>query len=183
MDLLNNKILALMLQDINTGFHASQIAKSLKFNQKTVSNKLNNLKKEGLLTSQLIGKNKTFKIIKSTPFLLNIESEKTILFLRDNFKISQILEKLNLKDPHLIFGSYAKGLQKNTSDLDILIIGNYDNKRIEEVSKIFDIIINIKSVEKESFIKSIKNKDYLTNEIIKDHIIISGFEFFIEFFS
>ncbi|MDP4039143.1 MAG: nucleotidyltransferase domain-containing protein [Candidatus Pacearchaeota archaeon] len=35
----------------------------------------------------------------------------------------------------IIFGSYVKGLEKEGSDLDIFIVGSYNNDEIKRVSK------------------------------------------------
>ena len=76
----------------------------------------------------------------------------------------------------IIFGSYAKNLQKKDSDLDLLIIGNYNEKNIKELEKIYNLEINIKKYDLSIF----KKPDHLFNEVIKDHILIKGGEDFVE---
>ena len=109
---------------------------------------------------------------------MQIELHKSSEFLNKNFKIKEIINKLNITHPTLIFGSYAKETQKKDSDLDMLIVGEYNKNIVKKTSKFFDLEINVKSITSEDLIKAIKNKEILINEIIKDHIIINGFEFF-----
>ncbi len=78
----------------------------------------------------------------------------------------------------LIFGSYAKGLEKKDSDLDIFITGNYDKNEIRKISELYGIEINIKAYPRQIFEKEIK-KDMLIKEIVKDHIIFQDAEGFI----
>lgn len=180
------QIMNYCIRDLNKGYYASKIAKELKLNQKSVSNYLNELETTKILISILEGRNKVFyfnfkeKIFLSD-FLTIINIIKKINFLKRNRKIYEIVEKLNIEN-YLIFGSYAKGLEKPKSDLDILIIGNYDKNKIRELSLIYDIEINVKSLSEISFIKSLEKKEILIEEIVKDNIIIHNSEYFIKKF-
>ena len=89
--------------------------------------------------------------------------------------IKEIVEKIqkNIKGTAIIFGSYAKNIQKRGSDLDILIIGKCNEKEIDNISKIYKVEINLKIYPKLEF-------DILTKEVIKNHIIIKNTERFIE---
>jgi predicted nucleotidyltransferase len=78
----------------------------------------------------------------------------------------------------IIFGSYAKGIQKEDSDLDLFIVGAYDKKKIKNTGKKYGIDINIKSYPLQLFEKEIHN-DILLKEIKKDHILIKDAEGFV----
>lgn len=174
------------IRDLNNGYYASKIAKDLNLNQKSVSNYLNELEKENIFYSISEGRNKIFYFnFKNKSilfeFLLSFFSIKKINFLKKHFKIKEILEKLNLENS-LIFGSFAKSLEKENSDLDILVIGNYDSVLIKKISDLYEIEINVKSFSKSNFIKLLKQKDIFIKEIVKDNVIISGYEFFLKNF-
>ena len=183
MNLLN-KILTYCARDITKGYYASDIAKQLKLNQKTVSNHLNRLEKKQLLKSRTEGRNKLFSFnTKDTAFplfLISIETNKTLDFLKDHFKIKETIKKIDnmIQGNYLIFGSYAKGLEKKQSDLDLFIVGDYDDKKIRELSKLYGIEIQAQSIPKEEFIKAVQEHHIMINEIVKDHIIIRGIDFF-----
>lgn len=157
----------------------SYIAKQKKLNQKTVSNYLNRLEKEGILKSKNQGKNKLYflnlhnkEIIKK--FIIAAENLRTLQFYKKHPLVTEIAEKICplIKGTAVIFGSYAKGLEKNDSDIDILVIGQCNHNEIENISKMFKKEISLKVYPK-------FKKDILTTEAIKDHIIIKNAEKFV----
>ena len=94
--------------------------------------------------------------------------------MRKHPELSILFEEILQKTTEkliILFGSYAKGLNKADSDIDIYIETKSRNtkKIIEDIhSK-----INVK-------IGSFDIKSPLIREIIKDHIIIRGIEVFYE---
>ena len=168
------------LRDFYAGITGSFIAKKKKLNQKTVANYLNKLESEHILKSKIQGKNKLYflnfdntEIIKN--FIIIIEHLRTIAFYKKNILIKEISEKIQkyIKGEAIIFGSYAKNIQKINSDLDILIIGKCNEKEIYNISKTYKIEINLKIYPR-------LEKDILTKEVLKNHIAIKNTEQFIE---
>ena len=78
----------------------------------------------------------------------------------------------------VVFGSYAKGTQKEDSDLDLFIVGKYNEKEMRNTGKIYGIDINIKSYPLPLFEKEIYN-DILLKEIRENHILIKDREGFV----
>ena len=71
----------------------------------------------------------------------------------------------------ILFGSYAKFISKDDSDIDIYIDAT-DNKLKDKLRNIYDeLSIQIREFNKE---------DLLIKEIIKNHVIIQGGEAFYE---
>ena len=180
--LLNNQIQIFeeFLRDFKAGLTGSFIAKKKNLNQKTTASFLKKLEKETILRSKTEGKNKLYflnldnkEIVKN--FITAIEHLRTIRFYKNNILIKEIAEKTqkHIKGTAIIFGSYAKGIEKKDSDLDILIIGKCNEKEIYKISKIYKIEINLKIYPKLEL-------DILTKEVIKNHIIIKNAEQFIE---
>lgn len=179
--LLNNQIQIFeeFLRDFDVKLTGSFIAKKKNLNQKTVSNYLNKLEKESILRSKTQGKNKLYflnlgnkEIVKN--FIISVEHLRTINFYKKHILIKEIAEKIykHVKGTAIIFGSYAKNIQKQDSDLDVLIIGKCNEKEINYISKIYKIEISLKIYPK-------LEQDILTKEAIKDHIIIKNAEQFI----
>ena len=171
-DNLEMSIVELLLKGDN---HVRGIAKNLKESHSTVSRKLNSLKKENVIDSRREGKNKIFYLKKnllSKTYIQQAELYKLIKLLRNNQEFSIIFEEILKKtDEKLIvlFGSYAKGLAKKDSDIDIYIETKSRSvkKTVEEIhSK-----INVK-------IGTFDIKSPLIKEIIKDHVILRGIEVF-----
>jgi Nucleotidyltransferase domain. len=82
----------------------------------------------------------------------------------------EILEKTDEK-LIVLFGSYAKGLAKRDSDIDIYI--ETKSRNLKKVIESIHPKINVK-------IGTFDTKSPLIKEIIKDHIIIRGIEVFYE---
>ena len=167
-------IVELLLKKEN---HVRGIAQKLQESHSTVSRKLNNLKKESVVDSRKEGKNKIFFLKKNTishNYILQAELHKLRKLLRKHPELNIIFEEiLKTTDEKLVvlFGSYAKGLEKKDSDIDVYIETKSRNvkKYVEEIhSK-----INVK-------IGPFDTKSPLIKEIIKDHVIIKGVEEFYE---
>lgn len=178
--LLNNKLQMLQpfIRNINIEITASETAKKHKLNQKSTSLFYKELEKHNILKSRTQGKNKLYFLNKENiiiqNFLITIENLITINFYKKQIKLKHLAEKIlpKIKDTAIIFGSYAKNKQKTNSDIDILIVGDYD-KSIEEDAEILNLTLDIKHYKK-------MKKDTLIEEVKKDHIILKGFEDFIQ---
>jgi predicted nucleotidyltransferase len=173
---MNTKIFEEFLGDYSILLTGSFIAKKKKLNQKTTANYLYALEKEGIIKSKTQGKNKNYflnqdnkEIIKN--YILAVEHIRTLEFYKKNLVVKEISEKINehINGSALIFGSYAKGIQKKDSDLDILILGKCNEKEIEKISKTYNIELNLKIYPK-------LEKDLLIKEAVKNHIFIKSSE-------
>ena len=165
-------ILELLLKSDN---HVRGIAKKLDESHSTILRKLNNLKKENVIDSRKEGKNKIFYLKKnliSRSYILTTELHKLAKLLRKHPELSVIFEEILQKSDEkliILFGSYAKGLEKKDSDIDI-----YIETKSRNVKKVIEDIyskINVK-------IGTFDTKSPLIKEIIKEHIILRGIEVF-----
>ncbi len=168
------------LGDYSMRLTGSFIAKKKNLNQKTVSNYLGKLEKEGILKSKIEGKNKLYflnlgnkEIIRH--FIIAAEHLRTIKFYKKNLLIKEISEKIlpYIKGIAIIFGSYAKNLQEDDSDLDILVIGKANEREISKIADIYNKELNLKIYPR-------LKKDVLTIEALKNHIIIKNVEQLVE---
>ena len=112
----------------------------------------------------------------SEHYLCLAESYKKTVFLDKHFSLNRLSSALKTDGIALIFGSYAKGLEKKDSDLDLFIAGDYNKKEMEEYQKSTALEISIKHYPKDAF----DDPDILTKEVIKHHIIIEGQESFVK---
>ncbi|PIN93988.1 hypothetical protein COU54_00745 [Candidatus Pacearchaeota archaeon CG10_big_fil_rev_8_21_14_0_10_31_24] len=176
---INTWIFEEFLGDYSVLLTGSIIAKKKNLNQKTTANYLYALEKEGIIKSKTQGKNKNYflnldnkEIVKN--YILAVEHIRTLDFYKKNLIIKEISEKINehMTGSVIIFGSYAKGIQKKDSDLDILVIGKCNEKEIEKIGKTYNIEINLKIYPK-------LEKDILIKEAVKNHIFIKNPEIII----
>jgi predicted nucleotidyltransferase len=157
--------------------HLRGIAKELGESHSTILRKLNTLKNANVVDSKKQGKNKIFflkKNIVARSHIYEAELNKLIKLLKRHPKLGIIFEEILKKTNEkliMLFGSYAKGLEKEGSDIDIYIC-----TRKRDVKKIIEDI-NSKIMVKIGLFDA---KSLLIKEIIKDHIIIRGVEEFYE---
>ncbi|MBD3310726.1 hypothetical protein GF351_05915 [Candidatus Woesearchaeota archaeon] len=158
--------------------HLSEISRAIGTPHPTVRQWLNIMEKKGVLKKGFKGR--------LTLYSLNTENKSIINYLaiaEKNNLIKRCEQSLILKEltdfiqfelkentKALIFGSAAETFDK-AEDVDMIIIGKMDEKKITSISKHINKeihLINVSSLEKIS--RSLKE------EIIKKHLIISGDE-------
>ena len=158
---------------LKNDFHVRGIAKELVESHSTIYRRLNDLNEENVVDYREEGRNKVYFLKKNfvvRNYVLQTELHKLTKLLRQFPEFNVIFEDILKKtDEHLIllFGSYAKGTAKKNSDIDIYIqTKDRDVKReIEQISS----KINVK-------IGPFNKKSPLIREMIKNHVIIRGFE-------
>ncbi len=155
--------------------HIRGIAKRMGESHSTILRNLNTLKEADVVDFRRDGKNKIFFLkrnLVSRNYILQAELHKLTKLLGEHLKFNIIFDEILQKTDNeliILFGSYAKGLEKKNSDIDIYIETKSRNikKTIESVNS----KINVK-------IGTFDLNSPLIKEIIKNHIIIRGFEGF-----
>ncbi len=159
------------------------LVKKVKISQKNIALTLEELEKAGILSSKTRGNARHYSLNKNNPlirkYIILAEIENSLEFLKKHPKISQILSKIDSNQIICIFGSYSKGIETNDSDLDLLIVGQFDETRIKSIGEDYNLKISIKKCSETEFISSLKAKSPLLKEILENHVIISGYEEFV----
>ncbi|MBD3355448.1 ArsR family transcriptional regulator [Candidatus Woesearchaeota archaeon] len=167
-------IIELLIKEEN---HVRGIAKKLEESHSTILRKLNALKKDNVVDSEKEGKNRVFFLKKnliSRSYVYEAELNKLVKLLRKHPKLGVIFEEIIDKTDEkiiMLFGSYAKGLEKEISDIDIYI--DTKNRNVKKLVEGINSKIRVK-------IGSFDAKSLLIKEIIKNHIILRGIEEFYE---
>ena len=177
------RVLSLFTKNYEKEYYIREVEKLLEVSSRTALVTLAKLEKKGILESKTKGKIKNYSIKKSTismEFFLLTEQYKKIQFLEKNHLVKEVLEKADefMQGIVIIFGSYAKGIQKEDSDLDLFIVGTFDEKKIKEAGHKYGLDINIKSYPMNIFEKEIRD-DILLKEVIENHILIKDAEGFV----
>jgi uncharacterized protein len=178
------QVLSLFTNDFSRDYYVREVEKLLKISPRTAQLILEDLEDKGVLESKKRGKIKIFKLNPSDftkRYLVFVEQYKAIAFLEKKILIKEIIEKIT---PHIrgigvIFGSYVKELEKEGSDLDLFIAGNYDNDEIKKVSENLGVDVSVKCYPLKTFEKNI-TKDILLKEVLKNHVVFLNVEQFIQ---
>ncbi len=175
MEQLNYKmeILLELLRDKN---HIRGLAKLVKTNHMNIKRRVDELFENNVLDYKEEGKNKTYFIKNSEEARINVmiaEHYKLLKLLKKYPEIRSTIEKLEKTrvDIILIFGSYAKFIAKEDSDIDIFMKTN--KRKIKTDLEITDSKLSIKIGEYD------KNSP-LGKEIEKNHVILRGAEDYYE---
>ena len=178
------QVLALFTNDFSREYYIREVEKLLKISPRTSQLILEDLEDKGVIESKTKGKIRTFKLNPSAftkKYLVFVEQYKTIAFLEKKLLIKEIIEKItpHIKGIGIIFGSYVKRLEKEGSDLDIFVAGNYNKDEIKKVSKNLGIEVSVKCYPIKTFEKNL-TKDILLKEVLKNHIVFVNIEQFIQ---
>lgn len=158
--------------------HLRELSRKLKVNPMTLSRKIKELSDENVLDFKQEGKNKAY-------FLKKNSEAKSYVFMTEQYRLTKLLKEYPLlrnvfekiqKNKKIklavLFGSYAKGLAKKESDVDIYLEST-DNKLKHEL-ELLDSKLSIK-------IGKYNKDNFLIKEIEKNHVIIKGGEIFYEY--
>jgi predicted nucleotidyltransferase len=180
----NLQVLSLFTTGFDKQYYIREVQKLLKISPRTAQLILEDLEKKTVLESKKKGKIRVYEIKKSRiakEYLVLKELYKRIYFLESNLLIKEITEKItpHVKGIFIIFGSYAKGTQKEDSDLDVFITGSYNRNITNEISKLYGLKISVRNYPHNIFEKKIGDS-ILLKEIIDNHVIILGTEDFVD---
>ncbi len=140
---------------------------------------------DGLITVKPVGRSKTIALnvdnasIKSYLAVASEEERKD--FLEKQPMIKKIAFEINTKDAVVLFGSYAKGLQKSSSDIDIMVINASGRKDISfsKYELLFRVKINPLFVTVAEFRQMLKEKDEnVGRQALKYHVVLNNPERF-----
>ena len=177
------QVLTLFTNDFGREYYIREVERSLKISPRTAQLILEDLEDKGVIESKTKGKIKAYTLNPTEVakrYLVFAEQYKAISFLEKRPLIKEIIEKIT---PHIngigvIFGSYAKGLEKEGSDLDIFVAGDHTPDELKKVSRNLGIEISVKCYPLKTFGKNL-TKDILLREVLKNHVVFVNAEQFI----
>jgi predicted nucleotidyltransferase len=142
---------------------------------------------KGIVLTRPVGKAKVVSLNLANPLIkpyLTISSdEEKKEFLKNQPILSKIASELSTNDIVVLFGSYAKGIAADKSDIDILVINKTGNKSVSfyKYETLFSKNINPLYVTKGEFERMLKDKEEnVGKQALKNHIILNNPEGFWE---
>jgi len=167
------EVLLALLKEQN---HVRGIAKLLNVNHMLVSRKIKEPLSYNVVDYRQEGKNKVYfikKTIESRAYVFMAEHYKLVQLIYKYPDLRRCIDKIQ-KDKRIklaiLFGSFAKGLAKKQSDIDVFIESKGDIKRD---LALIDSRLSIKTGKYDKSNTMIK-------EIEKNHVVLKGIEVFYE---
>ena len=171
---ITKKVLNLFFLNEKESFYVNELAKLLREDPSNIYKKLLELKEEGILSDEFRGKERYFFLNIKYPFL---KEYKRIILKGLGFEriLKEKLSKLKDIDSVYIFGSYTKNKLSTESDIDVLIVGEFDTLKVQkvilEIQKSTGREINSIELTKKEFEKRKNEKDELLADIFSQKYI------------
>ncbi len=177
------KIVNYLGKHLGQAFTMNELSKLTKIPYATFYRTIQKMK--DLVKLQAVGKSKTVVLNTKNPAIkayLTISSEEEKKeFLQKQPIISKIASEFDTSDTVVLFGSYAKGTQREASDIDLLVINKNGKKSISfsKYEVLFRKKINPMFVTSSEFRKMLKEADEnVGKQALKDHIMLNNPESF-----
>lgn len=163
------KLLDVFLSSPNARFYVREIQRKTGEDIRNIHQELQNLEALGLLRSEVQGNQKYYSV--NRDFFLFPEL-KAIIFKTSGVQglLKEAINKLSGIEAAFIYGSYAKGEESESSDVDVLIIGRPDmtelNEMINELEEKLHREINYVSFDRDEFEKRKKESNAFIVEVL-----------------
>lgn len=171
---LREELLNLYFTNPNKKFYLRELERILGFSVGNIRRELIKLKKNGLFLTENKGNLTYYYLNKSFPLFQELKSiiSKTSGVPR---VLKESLKKIKGIEYAFIYGSFAKGEERERSDIDLFIIGKPDeSKLIDEANKLERRLqreINFTIYEKSDFKQKKKESNPFILELIKEQKI------------
>lgn len=168
------KLLKLFVLHPEKSFYVREIEKLIQEPIAAVRRELGYLEKAGFLRSRNEGNLKYFKVNKDFPIYPEL---RKIIYSTIGFGdyLKEKLHKFDSIDLAFIYGSVARGDESIESDIDLLLVGNADqrnfHKSISDIEKETGREINFTLMTKQEFDGRLKKKDTFLTRILKEEKI------------
>jgi predicted nucleotidyltransferase len=176
-------VLSLFAEGYNREYYIREISTLLPISHGTAQTILERLEKKLVLSSSLRGKTRVFGIRTgeiTVQYFILAEQYRKIAFIEEQPYVFEIMNKIDpfIEGITLLFGSYAKGTQTKDSDLDLVVAGTFNEKKISKIAEMYDMEVNVHAVAGDAFRKA-DPRDTLLIEAKKHHIAWKNPELFV----
>jgi predicted nucleotidyltransferase len=167
-------ILEGFLLNPDTEYHIRELARRIDATPIYVQKELKNLESLGILSSKKKGNMVLYKLQAKSPIVEDLKR----IFLKTESLGGEVLKDLDIKKIKfaLIFGSFAKGTETSTSDIDLLIIGDINEddilRSISKTERRIGREINFILWNEKEFLQKVRENIPLIREISKTPIIM-----------
>ncbi len=186
-DMITNNYYLVLEELEKKSTHPRELSRKTGLSHTQVGKILNYFYKQNVLEKTIIGKSIIYEIKKNVLslnylvickklkliHLSYIDKKMKVLFEEISSKLKDLSGKINCL---ILFGSYSKGFQKKSSDIDLFFVSNLNNKvvqnKMKEIEESFGIKINIKILDLDTFKKE-KNHP-LTLEVLEGIPLINS---------
>ena len=156
-------------------YHVRGLAVLIDEDPGNLSRELRKFEKEGLFISRIRGRAKFYSLNKNYPLYKNL---KEIIFKTEGVEgsLKNLIDRFPRISLAFIHGSYAKGTEKTSSDIDLVLVGAFSEpiltKAVRKLEAKLNREINFSAYTKSEFGKEKNNKGGFLNLILNERIIL-----------
>lgn len=174
------ELLLLFFTNPEEKYYLRQLEKILKISPGTLHREIKNLEESGIIKSEPLGNSIFYQANNESPLYNEI---KSIIFKTIGLEgsLKEIVNSVDGVEIAFIYGSFAKGAENARSDVDVLIIGEFNDRplidKIYELEKKTEREINYHTYTKKEWDDYKKKKDsFILGVIESSKIMLRGNE-------
>jgi len=172
---LRSKLLSYFFTNPDKAFYVRELGVILNLDPGNLSRELRKLEQEGIFISHTKGPVKVYSLDKKYPLFNDL---KNIIFKTEGAEgsLRQLVSEYSGIALAFIYGSYAKGKERGSSDIDIVVVGSFPRdeftRKLRALESRLNREANFNSYTKTEFEKHSKENGGFLNMVIKDKIIL-----------
>jgi predicted nucleotidyltransferase len=172
---LRSRLLSYFFTNPEKSLYVRELGIILDLDPGNLSRELRKLEQEGIFTSHTKGQIKFYSVDKKYPLFSDL---KNIIFKTEGIEgsLRQLVCEYAGIVLAFIYGSYAKGKERGSSDIDIVVVGSFPRdeftRKLRALEAKLNREANFNSYTKAEFEKESKQKGGFLNMVMKDKTIL-----------
>lgn len=172
---LRSKLLSYFFSNPEKSYYVRQLGVILNADPGNLSRELRKLEQEGIFISSAKGSIKFYSLDKKYPLFHDL---KNIVFKTEGIEgsLRQLVSEYDGIEFAFIYGSYAKGKEKGSSDIDIVVVGSFSRdeftRKLRMLESKLNREVNFSSYTKTEFSKESAKKGGFLSLVIKGKVIL-----------
>jgi predicted nucleotidyltransferase len=172
---LRRKLLTYSFTHPGENYYVRELSHLIDEDPGNLSRELKRLESEGLYISMVKGRTKFFSLNKRYPLFKEL---KKIIFKTEGVQgsLKGLVQRYEGITLAFLYGSYAKNGERKTSDIDLVVVGEFPRNpftgEVRQLESKLNREINFTAYAQSEFAKERKKEGGFLNLVLKDKIIV-----------
>ena len=172
---LRSRLLSYFFTNPEKSLYVRELGIILDLDPGNLSRELRKLEQEGIFTSYAKGQTKFYSLDKKYPLFSDL---KNIIFKTEGVEgsLRQLVSEYAGIVLAFIYGSYAKGKERGSSDIDVVVVGSFPRDEFTRKLRMLESKLNreanFSTYTEEEFKKESKKNGGFLNMVIKNKVIL-----------
>lgn len=172
---LRRKLLTYSFTHPDDNYYVRELSHLINEDPGNLSRELKKLENEGLYTSVTKGRVKFFSLNKRYPLYKEL---KKIIFKTEGVQgsLKELVQRYEGITLALLYGSYAKNRERKTSDIDLVVVGEFPRnsftRDVRQLESTLNREINFTAYTSGEFEKERRKEGGFLNLVLKDNVVV-----------